>query len=93
MSVFDALLHGAILAGDDDLHVVVTWNGSCDFNLWIADTWVNVGCRTRDASTYGEARAVARQWLAELAYLEEIAEGEELADAREAATYVRRCRG
>ncbi|MGL4808106.1 MAG: hypothetical protein ACRC4O_05100 [Giesbergeria sp.] len=90
MSVFDALLHGAILAGDYDLHVVVTWNGSCGFNLWTADTWVNVGCRTREAATYGEARAHARQWLSELTHLAEIGEGEELAVAREAATYVRR---
>ncbi|MGL4808374.1 MAG: hypothetical protein ACRC4O_06500 [Giesbergeria sp.] len=90
MSVFDALRGGAIIAGDDDLHVVVTWNGSCTFNLWLADTWVNVDCRTREVSTYGEARAHARQWLSELTHLEEIGEGEELAVAREAATYVRR---
>jgi hypothetical protein len=58
--------YGYIVAADDDLGALVTWNGSATFNFWVgsATDWKNTDCRTIDEiETLAAAEKEAKGWL------------------------------
>jgi hypothetical protein len=63
--IFGVLEYGSIVAADADRGLVITYNGSCTFNVWLVDGYEfePIECFTRDGATASTARAIAAEWL------------------------------
>jgi hypothetical protein len=63
--IFGVLEYGSIVGSDHDRGLVITYNGSCTFNVWRVDGYEfdNIDCFTRDNATASTARAIAAEWL------------------------------
>lgn len=76
-TIYEVMQYGTIIAADEDLGVIVTWNGSATLNLWAdrgAGEWDGTDCRTiyglaDDMPVKGRtppAVRAAEEWIAEL---------------------------
>lgn len=74
MEIFHMLDYGYPLAWDEDYSLIVTWNGSATYNIWVERGvgWDNVDVRTVNPNpdghpvTMDEAAAIARDVLADV---------------------------
>lgn len=62
--------NGFVIYGNEELGVLITWNGSATLLWWSRDysvgNWDNSDIRTRyDIKTIQEAEAEAKRWFAE----------------------------
>jgi len=66
--IFGVLEYGSIVASDNERGWVITYNGSCTFNVWrvFASGFDNIECFTRYEATASTARAIAAAWLDDL---------------------------
>lgn len=63
----EILDYGYIVAADEEVEMLVSWNGSATFNFWVGTLsgWQNTDCRTiYDIETLHQAEKEAKEWLA-----------------------------
>ncbi len=71
-SIFEVLERGAIVFGDEEYGIVVTWNGSATFNWWVlqfesVQVWAEMDVKTvYGVETLRQAEMVAEDWLKEV---------------------------
>lgn len=69
--IAQVLDYGYIIAADEELDCLVTWNGSSTFNFWIYQTgirsiegWINTDVKTIIGPDLTQAERIAKEWLA-----------------------------
>ena len=64
MNIYEVLEYGAIVYGDEDQCMIITFNGHATFNVWrgVGGIWDGVDCFTRYETTLNDAPKVARNW-------------------------------
>jgi hypothetical protein len=66
MNLEDVLDYGYIVAADNEIDALITWNGSAIFNFWIStvDGYKNTDVRTvYDVTNVNVAEKIAKAWL------------------------------
>ena len=69
MNIFDIVSGGeVIIASDEDLGVIVTWNSSLTLSTYSAETFSALDCRTLEETPQSmrEAFVAAEEWLDDL---------------------------